>query len=186
MNREAARGSGRSCHNRAMNDTIIIGTIATPLGPLGAAFTPRGLGRLAFAGEGQDACEAWARRWLPSAALAHGGPHPDALAAQLAAYFEGRLRDFSVPLDLRGTPFQLATWRGLLEIGYGQVRSYAAHATAIGRPRAIRAVGAANGANPIPILVPCHRLIGSNGSLVKYGGGLEVKRRLLELEGALR
>ena len=167
-----------------MNETVIIGAITTPLGLLGAAFTPRGLGRLAFAGEGLAVCEAWARRWLPGAALAHGGPPLDALAAQLAAYFDGRLRDFSVPLDLRGTPFQLAAWQGLLEVGYGQVRSYAAQAAAIGRPRAIRAVGAANGANPIPILVPCHRLIGSSGSLVKYGGGLDVKRRLLELEGA--
>jgi O-6-methylguanine DNA methyltransferase len=167
-----------------MDDTIILGTIETPIGSLGAAFTPRGLGRLAFADEGLAACEAWARRWLPGAAIARGGPPIDDLAAQLAAYFDGRLRDFDVALDLRGTPFQLAAWQGLLEIGYGQVRSYAAHAAAIGHPRAIRAVGAANGANPIPILAPCHRLIGSSGSLVKYGGGLEVKRRLLELEGA--
>ena len=167
-----------------MSDTVTLGTIATPVGPLGAAFTSRGLGRLAFADEGLAACEAWARRWLPGAALAPGGPPLDALAAQLAAYFDGRLREFDIQLDLRGTPFQLTAWHGLLEVGYGQVRSYAAHAAAIGHPRAIRAVGAANGANPIPILVPCHRLIGASGSLVKYGGGLDVKRRLLELEGA--
>jgi O-6-methylguanine DNA methyltransferase len=167
-----------------MSDTVILGTIETPAGPLGAAFSPRGLGRLAFADEGRDACVVWARRWLPGATIAHGGPQLDHLAAQLAAYFDGRLRDFSVPLDLRGTPFQLAAWHGLLEVGYGQVRSYAAHAAAIGHPRAIRAVGAANGANPISILVPCHRLIGSNGALIKYGGGLSVKRQLLELEGA--
>jgi O-6-methylguanine DNA methyltransferase len=167
-----------------MSDTVIIGTIETPIGLLGAAFTSRGLGRLAFADEGLEACAAWARRRLPGAAIVQGGPPVDELAAQLAAYFEGRLHDFSVPLDLLGTPFQLAAWRGLLEVGYGQVRSYAAHATAIGRPRAIRAVGAANGANPIPILVPCHRLIGSSGALIKYGGGLDVKRKLLELEGA--
>jgi O-6-methylguanine DNA methyltransferase len=167
-----------------MDDTVTLGTIETPIGPLGAAFTSRGLGRLAFADEGLAACEIWVRRWLPGAVLAHGGPPIDALAAQLAAYFDGQLRDFDVKLDLRGTPFQLAAWYGLLEVGYGQVRSYTAHAAAIGRPRAIRAVGAANGANPIPILVPCHRLIGSSGSLIKYGGGLDVKRRLLELEGA--
>ena len=163
---------------------MTLGMIETPLGLLGAVFTARGLGRLTFADEGLPACEAWARRWLPGAALAHGGPAIDALAAQLAAYFDGRLRDFDIQLDLRGTPFQLAAWQGLLAVGYGQVRSYAAHAAAIGHPRAIRAVGAANGANPIPILVPCHRLIGSSGSLVKYGGGLDVKRRLLALEGA--
>jgi O-6-methylguanine DNA methyltransferase len=167
-----------------MDNTVTLGTIATPVGPLGAAFTARGLSRLAFADEGLAACEAWARRWLPDAAIAHGGPAIDDLSAQLAAYFDGRLRDFVIPLDLRGTPFQLMAWHGLLEVAYGEVRSYAAHAAAIGRPRAIRAVGAANGANPIPILVPCHRLIGSSGSLIKYGGGLELKRRLLELEGA--
>ena len=167
-----------------MNNTVTLGTIETPIGSLGAAFTARGLGRLAFADEGLAACEAWARRWLPDAPIAYGGPSIDALAAQLAAYFDGRLRDFDIPCDLRGTPFQLAAWHGLLEVVYGQVRSYAAHAAAIGHPRAIRAVGAANGANPIPILVPCHRLIGSSGSLIKYGGGLDVKRRLLELEGA--
>jgi O-6-methylguanine DNA methyltransferase len=167
-----------------MSGTIILGTIETPAGPLGAVFSPYGLGRLVFADERLDTCEAWARRWLPGAAVAYGGPQIDNLAAQLVAYFDGRLRDFNVPLDLRGTPFQLAAWHGLLEVGYGQVRSYAAHAAAIGRPLAIRAVGAANGANPIPILVPCHRLIGSSGSLVKYGGGLALKRWLLELEGA--
>src|SRR5262245_42499633 len=167
-----------------MHNTVTLGTLATPAGPLGAAFTARGLGRLAFADEGLAACEAWARRWLPDAAIVYGGPSIDDLGAQLAAYFDGRLRNFGITLDLRGTPFQLAAWHGLLEVAYGQVRSYAAHAAAIGRPRAIRAVGAANGANPIPILVPCHRLIGSSGSLVKYGGGLDIIRRLLELEGA--
>jgi O-6-methylguanine DNA methyltransferase len=166
-----------------MNSTVTLGTIETPIGLIGAAFSAHGLGRLAFADEGLAACEAWARRWLPDAAIAYGGSSIDDLATQLAAYFDGRLRDFDVALDLRGTPFQLAAWHGLLEVAYGQVRSYAAHAAAIGHPRAIRAVGAANGANPIPILVPCHRLIGSSGSLVKYGGGLDLKRRLLELEG---
>ena len=164
---------------------VILGTIRTPAGPLGAVFSPWGLGRLAFAAEGLATCEAWARRWLPGAAIAHRGWQLDELAGQLNAYFDRRLQAFTFPLDLRGTPFQLAAWRGLLAIGYGRVRSYAAHAAAIGHPRAVRAVGAANGANPIPILVPCHRLVGANGALVKYGGGLEMKRRMLELEGAL-
>jgi methylated-DNA-[protein]-cysteine S-methyltransferase len=105
-------------------------------------------------------------------------------ARQLSAYFERRLRTFDVPLDLCGTPFQLRVWEGLQTIPYGETRSYLGIASAIGSPAAIRAVGAANGANPVAIIVPCHRVIGSNGKLVGYGGGLPLKKRLLELEGA--
>ena len=86
-------------------------------------------------------------------------------------------------MDLRGTEFQLRVWRELERIPYGETRSYRQVASAIGPPDAVRAVGAANGANPIPIVVPCHRVIGASGKLVGYGGGLELKRRLLELEG---
>ena len=164
--------------------SIVLGQIETPHGPMGAAFSGAGLGRLTFAREGMDAVGAWARRWYPGARIAAHDSWLDALAAELDAYFAGSLRVFSVPLDLRGTPFQLEVWRALSGIGYGTTRAYSDLATAIGHPRAERAVGAANGANPIPIVVPCHRLIGKGGSLVNYGGGLEIKRRLLELEGA--
>ncbi|MGO9257447.1 MAG: methylated-DNA--[protein]-cysteine S-methyltransferase [Bryobacteraceae bacterium] len=102
--------------------------------------------------------------------------------SQLRAYFAGRLREFRLPLSLAGTDFQIRVWRHLQTIPYGQTRSYSAIAQAIGRPSAVRAVGAANGANPVPIVVPCHRVIGANGKLVGYGGGLPLKRRLLELE----
>ena len=105
--------------------------------------------------------------------------------AQLLAYFAGHLRQFQVPLDMQGTSFQLRVWRQLGTIPYGETRSYRQIATAIGSPAAVRAVGAANGANPIPIVVPCHRVIGASGKLVGYGGGLPLKKRLLELEGAL-
>lgn len=101
---------------------------------------------------------------------------------QLRAYFAGDLREFDLPLDLRGTDFQLRVWRQLLKIPYGETRSYSQVAHAIHAPTAVRAVGAANGANPISIVVPCHRVIGSSGKLVGYGGGLPMKRRLLELE----
>ena len=104
---------------------------------------------------------------------------------QLRAYFAGKLRRFDLPLDLQGTEFQLRVWRELEAIPFGETRSYSQIATAIGAPRAVRAVGAANGANPIPIVVPCHRVIGAAGNLVGYGGGLPLKKRLLELEGAL-
>jgi len=105
---------------------------------------------------------------------------------QLAEFFDGQRTTFDVKLALRGTPFQLDVWRELLRIPYGETRSYAQIAKAIGRPAAIRAVGAANGANPIPIIVPCHRVIGSNGSLTGFGGGIDVKRWLLDFEANLR
>jgi O-6-methylguanine DNA methyltransferase len=101
---------------------------------------------------------------------------------QLRAYFGGELTRFDLPLDLRGTSFQLRVWQALQEIPYGATCSYMQLATAIGAPRAVRAVGAANGSNPIPIVVPCHRVIGSGGKLVGYGGGLPLKRLLLDLE----
>jgi methylated-DNA-[protein]-cysteine S-methyltransferase len=104
---------------------------------------------------------------------------------ELEEYFAGRRREFSFPLDLRGTDFQLACWRALLAIPYGETRSYGDIARAVGRPQGFRAVGMANHRNPIAIVVPCHRVIASDGTLCGYGGGLDVKRRLLELEGAL-
>jgi methylated-DNA-[protein]-cysteine S-methyltransferase len=106
-------------------------------------------------------------------------------ADQLRAYFAGRLREFRIPLDLRGTDFQMRVWRQLQTIPFGETRSYLQIAAAAGSPKAVRAAGAANGANPVPIVVPCHRVIGASGKLVGYGGGLPLKKRLLELEGAI-
>jgi methylated-DNA-[protein]-cysteine S-methyltransferase len=103
-------------------------------------------------------------------------------ARQLNAYFARDLRDFDLPLAMKGTTFQLRVWNALRQIPYGQTRSYSQQARAIGAPDAVRAVGAANGSNPIPIVVPCHRVIGSNGKLTGFGGGLPLKRWLLDLE----
>jgi O-6-methylguanine DNA methyltransferase len=105
--------------------------------------------------------------------------------SELKEYFAGKRRQFTFPLDLRGTDFQLACWRALLAIPYGETRSYADIARAVGKPNAFRAVGMANNRNPVAIVVPCHRVIASDGGLCGYGGGLDVKRKLLELEGAL-
>ena len=113
-------------------------------------------------------------------------PDPDALAEpvrQLAEYFAGERRDFDLRLAPEGTPFERSVWEELRRIPFGETRSYGEIAQAIGRPGAARAVGRANGANPIPIVVPCHRVIGSDGSLTGFGGGLEAKSRLLEIEG---
>lgn len=101
---------------------------------------------------------------------------------QLAAYFSGELTDFDLKLAPQGTEFQLAVWAALEKIPYGETRSYGDVAVQIGRPEASRAVGAANGQNPLPIVVPCHRVIGSNGSLTGFGGGLECKQFLLRHE----
>ena len=98
---------------------------------------------------------------------------------------QAQRREFAFPLDLRGTDFQVACWRALLNIPYGETRTYADIARAVGKPKAFRAVGMANNRNPIAIVVPCHRVIASDGTLCGYGGGLDVKRKLLELEGAL-
>jgi len=105
---------------------------------------------------------------------------------QLTEYFAGERKRFDLQLAPRGTPFQLAVWNALQEIGYGETRCYADVAQAIGRPAAVRAVGAANGANPIPVVIPCHRVIGKGGSLIGFGGGLDMKRRLLDLEAGHR
>ena len=98
---------------------------------------------------------------------------------QLTSYFAGKLRDFDVPLAPQGTPFQRSVWSELQRIPYGETTSYGAIAQRLGNPKAVRAVGLANGSNPISIIIPCHRVIGSNGSLVGYGGGLPIKQALL-------
>jgi methylated-DNA-[protein]-cysteine S-methyltransferase len=101
---------------------------------------------------------------------------------QLEAYFSGKLRDFNLPLSPDGTPFQQAVWREVSRIPYGSTSTYAAIAAGIGKPSAVRAVGAANGRNPLPIVIPCHRVVGTNGGLTGYGGGLWIKQTLLALE----
>jgi methylated-DNA-[protein]-cysteine S-methyltransferase len=107
-------------------------------------------------------------------------------AVQLRAYFAGELREFDLPLAPHGTDFQRRVWSALREIPYGRTISYSELAAAVGRPRAARAVGAANGRNPLAVVIPCHRVIGAAGALTGYGGGLARKRLLLELEAASR
>jgi len=146
--------------------------LKTPIGPLAVAKNERGeITDIRFSGEPDD-------DWQ------HDGGAFDDVATQLCEYFAGRRRDFDLPLAPAGTPFQQSVWSVLRTIPYGRTWSYLDVANAIGKPAACRAVGAANGANPIPIVVPCHRVIGTNGSLTGFGGGIDVKRRLLALEGA--
>jgi methylated-DNA-[protein]-cysteine S-methyltransferase len=141
------------------------------------------VGRLGLGVDGEALSQVLLRMRGP----AHRGKLTGVLAdaaRQLAAYFAGRLHEFDVPLAPRGTPFQQDVWTALRTIRYGETWSYRELAEHIGRPAAVRAVGAANGQNPIPIIIPCHRVIGSNGTLVGFGGGLEMKQKLLALEGA--
>ena len=147
----------------------------SPAGPLFFAASTKGLVRLEF--------EARVQRLNPSAIeLQESKAVLLPYLRELDEYFAGKRRDFSFPLDLRGTDFQLACWRALLEIPYGQTRSYRDIAEAIGHPHAYRAVGMSNNRNPVAIVVPCHRVIASSGSLCGYGGGLDIKRKLLDLE----
>lgn len=126
--------------------------------------------------------------WLPSQQEAWPAWEPGdsgvlrEAAAQLTAYCEGRRKAFDLPLAPEGTPFQRRVWAALVDIPYGATCSYRAIAERIGAPTAVRAVGAANGRNPLPVVLPCHRVIGASGALTGYGGGLPFKRRLLDLE----
>jgi O-6-methylguanine DNA methyltransferase len=177
-------------------ETLHSTTVTSPAGPLFLAASSRGLVALEFdvRTPGQQSIRPNPRdlrreATRPAERTKFGFEEaPDLLrpyATQLDEYFSGQRRDFTVPLDLRGTDFQLACWHALLGIPYGETRTYADIARAVGKPNAFRAVGMANHRNPVAIVVPCHRVIASDGTLCGYGGGLDVKRKLLELEGAL-
>jgi methylated-DNA-[protein]-cysteine S-methyltransferase len=171
----------------APSSTMVYYTLCqTPIGLLQLFSTDQGLVKLALPNEPRSEAETYVRRVLgPVTPCEDEAAHTQTLA-ELAAYFAGDARTFSVPLDPRGTPFQRLVWDAVAAVPYGETRSYGEIARTIGRPAAARAVGAANGANPLPIIIPCHRLIGANGDLIKYGGGLEIKRQLLALEQGIQ
>ncbi len=153
-------------------------TLKTPVGVLGVEGTDDALSYVLLpdvAAAGPPVPDAGDAAVLPAAL--------DSAVAQLGEYFEGTRRAFDLPLELAGTPFQRAVWRALADIPYGQTISYAELAAMVGRPGAFREVGQANGANPVPIVLPCHRVVSSGGGIGCYWGGLELKRRLLALEG---
>jgi O-6-methylguanine DNA methyltransferase len=165
-------------------------TFASPIGPLFLAASDKGLVALEFDARlpGQQTIRPNPRDLRAESrkiAFEECAAKLSRYTRELDQYFEGKRREFSFPLDLRGTDFQLACWHALLAIPYGETRSYADIARAVARPQGFRAVGMANNRNPIAIVVPCHRVIASDGTLCGYGGGLDIKRKLLELEGAL-
>ena len=158
-------------------ETLFCFRTSSPVGPLFLAASTKGLVRLEFEARMQNLSPKTIQLKESRQLLA---PYLD----QLNEYFAGRRREFSIPLDLRGTEFQLKCWRALLDIPYGETRSYRDLAQAIGHPNAFRAVGMSNNRNPVAIVVPCHRVIAADGSLCGYGGGLDIKRKLLDLECA--
>lgn len=139
------------------------------------------IGRLQLCADGDGLC---ALRFAAAGDAMDAAPVLLQAERELEEYFAGRRTAFSVPLSMHGTPFQMEVWVALRTIPYGETRSYAALAAQIGRPRACRAVGMANHVNPLPIFVPCHRVVGADGRLTGYAGGLDVKKYLLKLEGA--
>lgn len=151
--------------------------VESPVGPLRLVGDDDALLAIHFLAAGR-------RSSLPAARRSDHAPVIQSATAQLAEYFARTRREFDVPLAQTGTPFQRSVWAILKTIPYGTTTTYGQVAARIGRPRGSRAVGLANGANPIPIIVPCHRVIGADGTLTGFGGGLAIKRELLRLEGA--
>jgi methylated-DNA-[protein]-cysteine S-methyltransferase len=148
-----------------------------------AAATEKGLCCVTLPHESWDVVASFVRRHFPGAVLERDDEQMAPYVRQLKAYLSGRRQPFTIPLDVRGTPFQLAVWEALRQIPYGQLATYAGIAAKLGKPKAARAVGAAVGANPLPFVIPCHRVVGKDGRLTGYRGGLDVKAALLQLEG---
>ena len=162
-----------------MSNTIMQAEHASPLGPMLLAATEQGLAGVWFVGQKHMPDR---RQWRAQAA------HPvlDAARQQLDDYFSGRLQAFALPLDIvQGTDFQRRVWQALQTIPYGTTTSYGTLAKGMGAPQAVRAVGMAIGRNPLSIIIPCHRVLGANGSLTGYAGGLDRKHALLQLEHSL-
>lgn len=151
--------------------------------PLYLAATARGLCRITWPHESFETLRDWVTKYMPGAALTPDRESLSGCVRQLKQYLDGTLQAFDLPFDLRGTAFQTAVWQALTRIPYGQTWSYSDIAASAGSPSAVRAAGAAIGANPVPIIVPCHRVIGKNATLTGFRGGLNVKEALLRLEG---
>ncbi len=145
--------------------------MSSPIGPLTLVEEDGAIVQLLFGAYGSDGAKT---------------PVLSEAEQQLTEYFSGRRREFTLPLKPAGTAFQQAVWQALRGIPFGETRSYAEIAQSVKRPRAFRAVGMANHCNPIPVIIPCHRVVGSDGSLTGYAGGLEAKRILLQMEGSVR
>jgi methylated-DNA-[protein]-cysteine S-methyltransferase len=182
--REEARARGyRACKvcrpDESFSEVFFLTDYQSPLGPYILVSSRWGVVGLKNEERAQIFIDRWERANI---SVKYDGAHYLELKEQLDAYFAGQLRQFTIPLDLRGTPFQRQVWDTLRMIPWGKTRSYGQIAAVLGRPGAARAVGRAVGTNPVSIVVPCHRVIGSNSALTGYGGGLDRKAALLKLE----
>jgi O-6-methylguanine DNA methyltransferase len=169
-----------------VSETIYRSKIASPIGPLVLVSTEKGLAAVGFGKGAKHKIDTWIGRVFCGAAIRPGETSHQVFVRQLEEYFAGRRRVFHLKVDLRGTEFQKNVWSEVARIPHGRTATYGEIAHLLGRPLASRAVGAANGANPVPIIIPCHRVIGAGGSLTGYGGGLSRKRWLLAHEGVLK
>lgn len=151
--------------------------------PLYLAATNQGVCRITWPNESVEALHTWVKKRIPGAVLIEDREPLAPYLQQLQEFLTGTRQEFTLALDLRGTAFQMSVWQALTQIPFGQTRSYSEIAEQVGKPNAVRAVGTANGANPIPILVPCHRVIGKNAALTGFRGGLQMKEALLQIEG---
>jgi O-6-methylguanine DNA methyltransferase len=168
----------------SMGVKLATAVVETPLGNVRLAVTETGVTRIGLPRSSGAGFAGWLRTAFADAERVPWLPLVDKLSQELAEYFAGRRREFSVPLELRGSEFQRAVWREIGRIPYGETRTYSEVARGAGRPRAVRAAGTATGNNPVPILIPCHRVIAAHGRLGGFSGGLDAKRRLLALERA--
>jgi O-6-methylguanine DNA methyltransferase len=166
--------------------TITFTSMESPVGRLWIATTESGVCRIGLPNEDRGAFLSWLERRVDALPPREDATVLAPVVAQLEAYFARQRKAFDLPLDLQGSAFQRSVWAEMAKIPYGTTVSYGQIAQRLGRgPGAARAVGAAGGANPVPIIVPCHRVLGADGSLVGYGGGLDMKVSLLQLEGVL-
>lgn len=167
-----------------MKKTAYYVEMDSPIGPLVLCAEDQGLCHIDF-GTFADR-EVFLRSWFQNKAgvenLSLGPEILQPAIRQLEEYFQGRRRSFELPLVFYGTPFQKKVWAALADVPFGETRSYKQIGEAVGAPRAVRAVGGANNKNPLPVIIPCHRIIGANGSMVGYGGGLAIKEYLLKME----
>jgi O-6-methylguanine DNA methyltransferase len=164
-----------------VSETVWWSEVESRFGTFGVASTSRGLLTMLLPRENLNH-QAIIRKLSPEVVIVQDDGHNAEAVQQLREYLAGERQEWDLTLDMRGTPFQVAVWKAVYDVPYGQTVSYGEIARKIGNPAAVRAVGAANGANPLPPVVPCHRIIGSNGKLTGYGGGLPLKQKLLDLE----
>lgn len=165
-------------------EKLHVARFESPIGEMRVAGSELGLAYLELPQASGRGLSGWLRRFAPGARIEEAYAPFRSSIAQLLEYLDGKRQAFDIPLDLRGTPFQGQVYQAVAGIPYGHTRSYAEIAQQVGRPRAVRAVGSANGANPLPLVVPCHRVIASDGKLGGYGGGLPLKARLLAMESS--